>query len=134
MPWLIVSSIVAGLVVGQLLIVMARRTKGWTPGWSVNASRQLELDGSPEAVLARARHALDAFDLAGAPVVGNGSIEAEVPRNWKTMGNTITIEVADGEGDTTRVTVSSRPLFPQKFDWGRSKSLVDAVASHLAEG
>jgi hypothetical protein len=131
--WLIVSSAVGGLLVGQLLILMAGRTKGWTPRWSVNAARQLELKGSPADVLARAGQALEELDLVGAPAVENGSIEAEVPRNWRTMGNTITVRVVEGEAGTTVALVSSRPVFPQRFDWGRSRLLVDAVASCLAD-
>jgi hypothetical protein len=131
--WQLVIGLGSGLCIGALLLALSRRTKRWSPRWSVQATRELELAISRDETVARARRALEGLQLVAAPTVEDGTVEGEVPASWKTMGNTITIHVGERDGTTVAV-VSSRPTFPQRFDWGRSRSLVDAVAARLTDG
>lgn len=129
--------IIGAFAVGFLVLVvgsaLARRSKGWSPRWSAKASREVSLSVPPEEALERARRALEAVKLVAEPTVSDGLLEGKTPSSWKTFGDTISIRL-DRQGDGTRATVSARPTLPQKFDFGRSRSLVDAVAARLADG
>jgi hypothetical protein len=118
-------------LLGAAARLVARRAGRWGPSWSAKASRELTLAVPRAQALERARRALEALDLVEAPEVDGESVTATTRATWRTFGNRVTVRVRETERGETLVTVSSRPTRPQKFDWGTSRSLVDAVVSRL---
>lgn len=88
---------------------------------------------SYEEAYARSLRAVTSLDLVGDPSIADGVIEAKVGANLKTSGNILTVQLRpDGRGRTA-VAISGRPTLPQFYDWGRSRSMVDAIARKLMD-
>lgn len=135
MSWsLVIGGVITAAIIVIIPVVLAGRSKGWSPRWSARARQELQLAMPHREAHARAPKALARLSLVGKPTVSDGLIEAKVGGNWKTYGNAIRIHLApDGDRRTVAI-ISSRPTLPQFYDWGRSRSIVDAMANDLANG
>ncbi len=119
---------IAGGTAAALLVI--RRLRRWSPRWASSAQETVSLPLSPGAALSRAEQALAVLPLRSPAMRGTDgrSVCATVRGNWMTFGNTVEFVIEVGDGGTTSLLVSSRPVTPQLFDWGRSRGQVQQVA------
>lgn len=112
-------------------LLIVRRLGDWRPRWAVSASQSVDLALPYDDALKRVEAALGNLSLSE-PISRRGHVlKATVRRNWMTYGNAIEVTLSNRGRQHVKVDIASRPVTPQVYDWGRSRSLVGRIAADL---
>ena len=109
------------------------RLRGGSLGWSARAEQVIELRMNVSEAKRLVERSISAFDLTDGPIrhPGPQTIEATMSDNRKAFGNNVEVRIQPLGSAKTRLQITSNPIVPQLWDWGRSRSIVSRLAADL---
>ena len=126
--------VTVAIIVGVLLAVSALLLfRRWRPHGSVRAVEVVELRLSEQEAMRLAERTLGALDLADGPIRRRrpGTVEVTLRGARPAFGDSVEVRIQPLGAGMTSLQITSSPVVPHLWDWGRSRSIVSRVATEL---